>query len=228
MDKDRAGSSKDPDGTIDDSGGKLLSEDLVKAIQEAVHAEIAKVVPAPSHPPAPLGSSASGTDLFSLHALFILACVRGAREGARRPLPPRLSARRRYFSHSHSLPGPPFSSSSCLPPSLSPLVSAPLCSGFPPHAGSPYSIRRPTSTGLCLSSSLASYPGLLRRRVKAWYLLFAHARVALEFHRRRLSSYMFAVRDEYLSIFLAVREALLFAIYSDDCIVSSFLEALSQ
>ena len=35
-------------------------------------------------------------------ALFILACVRGARAGARRPLPPRLSARRRYFSHSHS------------------------------------------------------------------------------------------------------------------------------
>ena len=38
----------------------------------------------------------------------------------------------------------------------------------------------------------------------------------------------FAVRDEYSSVFLAVREALLFAIYSDDCIVSSFLEALAQ
>ena len=78
---------------------------------------------------------------------------------------------------------------------------------------------------------LASYPGLLRRRDKAWYLLFAHARVAVEFHRRRLSSYTFAVRDEYSSVFLAVREALLFAIYSvasDDCIVSSFLEALAQ
>ena len=68
---------------------------------------IAKVVPAPSHPPpAPLGSSASGTNLFSLHALFILACVHGDRVGARRPLPPRLSARRRYFSHSLSLPSP--------------------------------------------------------------------------------------------------------------------------
>ena len=75
---------------------------------------------------------------------------------------------------------------------------------------------------------LASYPGLLRRRDKAWYPLFAHARVAVEFHRRRLSSYTFAVRDEYSSVFLAVREALLFAIYSDDCIVSSFLEALAQ
>ena len=76
--------------------------------------------------------------------------------------------------------------------------------------------------------ALASYPGLLRRRDKAWYPLFAHARVAVEFHRRRLSSYTFAVRDEYSSVFLAVREALLFAIYSDDCIVSSFLEALAQ
>ena len=75
---------------------------------------------------------------------------------------------------------------------------------------------------------VASYPGLLRRRDKAWYPLFAHARVAVEFHRRRLSSYTFAVRDEYSSVFLAVREALLFAIYSDDCIVSSFLEALAQ
>ena len=75
---------------------------------------------------------------------------------------------------------------------------------------------------------LASYPGLLRRRDKAWYPLFAHARVAVEFHRRRLLSYTFAVRDEYSSVFLAVREALLFAIYSDDCIVSSFLEALAQ
>ena len=74
---------------------------------------------------------------------------------------------------------------------------------------------------------IASYPGLLRRRDKAWYPLFAHARVAVEFHRRRLSSYTFAVRDEYSSVFL-VREALLFAIYSDDCIVSSFLEALAQ
>ena len=79
-----------------------------------------------------------------------------------------------------------------------------------------------------LVEPLASYPGLLRRRDKAWYLLFAHARVAVEFHRRRLSSYTFAVRDEYSSVFLAVREALLFAIYSDDCIVSSFLEALAQ
>ena len=60
---------------------------------------------------------------------------------------------------------------------------------------------------------LASYPGLLRRRDKAWYLLFAHARIAVEFHRRRLSSYTFAVRDEYSSVFLAVREALLFAIH---------------
>ena len=77
-------------------------------------------------------------------------------------------------------------------------------------------------------STLASYPGLLRRRDKAWYPLFAHARVAVEFHRRRLSSYTFAVRDEYSSVFVAVREALLFAIYSDDCIVSSFLEALTQ
>ena len=79
----------------------------------------------------------------------------------------------------------------------------------------------------CSDKILASYPGLLRRD-KAWYPLFAHARVAVEFHRRRLSSYTFAVRDEYSSVFLAVREALLFAIYSDDCIVSSFLEALAQ
>ena len=82
MDKDRADSLKDPDGTTDDSGGKLLSEDLVKAIQEAMRDEIAKVVPAPSHPPVPLGSSASGTNLFSLHALFILACVRGGSGGS--------------------------------------------------------------------------------------------------------------------------------------------------
>ena len=64
----------------------------------------------------------------------------------------------------------------------------------------------------------------VRRRDKAWYLMFAHARVTLEFHRRRLSSYTFAVCDEYSSIFIAVREALLYAIYSDDCIVSSFLK----
>ena len=78
--------------------------------------------------------------------------------------------------------------------------------------------------GYISAIGLASYPGLLRRRDKAWYPLFAHARVAVEFHRRRLSSYTFAVRDEYSSVFLAVREALLFAIYSDDCIVSSFLK----
>ena len=79
-------------------------------------------------------------------------------------------------------------------------------------------------------ASLVPRPIELRRsrRDKAWYLLFAHARVAVEFHRRRLSSYTFAVRDEYSSVFLAVREALLFAIYSDDCIVSSFLEALAR
>ena len=69
---------------------------------------------------------------------------------------------------------------------------------------------------------------LVPRPIEKRYLLFAHARVAVEFHRRRLSSYTFAVRDEYSSVFLAVREALLFAIYSDDCIVSSFLEALAQ
>ena len=71
-----------------------------------MRAEIAKVVPAT------LGSWASGTNLFSLRALFILACVRGARVGARRPLSPRLSARRQYFSHSLSLP---LSSFLCLP-----------------------------------------------------------------------------------------------------------------
>ena len=49
--------------------------------------------------------------------------------------------------------------------------------------------------------NLVSYPGLLRRD-KAWYLLFGHARVAVDFHRRRLSSYTFVVRDEYSSIFL--------------------------
>ena len=72
-----------------------------------------------------------------------------------------------------------------------------------------------------LCYALASYPGLLRRRDKAWYLLFANARVAVEFHRRRLSSYTFAVCDEYSLVFLAVREAPLFAIYPDDCISRS-------
>ena len=52
-------------------------------------------------------------------------------------------------------------------------------------------------------SFLASYPGLLRRIDKAWYLLFAHAWVTVEFHRRRLSSYTFTVRDEYSSGFLS-------------------------
>ena len=92
----------------------------------------------------------------------------------------------------------------------------------------PYTVMRSLYGHVSQGSSLASYPGLLRRRDKAWYPLFAHARVAVEFHRRRLLSYTFAVRDEYSSVFLAVREALLFAIYSDDCIVSSFLEALAQ
>ena len=82
--------------------------------------------------------------------------------------------------------------------------------------------------GFNFSRARSLVPRPMRRRDKAWYLLFAHARVAVEFHRRRLSSYTFAVRDEYSSVFLAVREALLFAIYSDDCIVSSFLEALAQ
>ena len=82
---------------------------------------------------------------------------------------------------------------------------------------------------VCQTTSLVPRPIEEKlRRDKAWYPLFAHARVAVEFHRRRLSSYTFAVRDEYSSVFLAVREALLFAIYSDDCIVSSFLEALAQ
>ena len=79
----------------------------------------------------------------------------------------------------------------------------------------------------CLAGpTLASYPGLLRRRDKAMYLLLAHAWVAVEFHRHRLSSYTFAVRDEYSSVLLAVRKALLFTLMT--VIVSSFLEALAQ
>ena len=33
------------------------------------------------------------------------------------------------------------------------------------------------------------------------YILLTHARLAVEFHRRRLSSYTFVVRDEYSSVF---------------------------
>ena len=70
-------------------------------------------------------------------------------------------------------------------------------------------------------------------RDKAWYLLFAHARVAVEFHRRqRLSTVLLLIcskRDEYSSVFLANVRDQLSCLQSTlhDCIVSSFLEGSS-
>ena len=62
----------------------------------------------------------------------------------------------------------------------------------------------------------------------AWYLLFAHAQAAVEFHRRRLSSYTFVARDEYSSVFFVVREALLLAVCCCSCIIVSSIKGLAQ